>query len=155
MHRSENQHQRHASNANFSFTIILLHLMQGIDYVNVIDGASNVFLLLFFFEEALNVTRTDGSVILERGDCRGNTIAEKLAKTCSVCHLPGHTKQTREKGLCLGIHSCKLPAKHPEINKELNKLNNLIKELEKKKLKAKNNLEIFSSARQRAASSFF
>ena len=42
--------------------------MQGIDYVNVIDGASNGFELLFFFEGALNVIRADGSVILERGD---------------------------------------------------------------------------------------
>ena len=58
--------QRYASNANF--TINLLHSMQGIDYVNVIDGASNGFELLFFFEEVLNVTRADGSVILERGD---------------------------------------------------------------------------------------
>ena len=61
-----NEVQRYASNANF--TINLLHSMQGIDYVNVIDGASNGFELLFFFEEALNVTRTDGSVILERED---------------------------------------------------------------------------------------
>ena len=42
--------QRYASNANF--TINLLHSMQGIDYVNVIDGAPNGFELLFFFEEA-------------------------------------------------------------------------------------------------------
>ena len=69
MHHSESQHyeiQRYASNANF--TINLLHSMQGIDYVNVIDGASNELELLFFFEEALNVTRADGSAILERGD---------------------------------------------------------------------------------------
>lgn len=84
-----------------------------------------------------------------------DTIAEKRAKTCSVCHLPGHTKQTCKKGLCLGVHSCKLPAKHPEINKELQELKNLIKKLKKKEVKAKNDLEIFSSARQRAASSFF
>ena len=84
-----------------------------------------------------------------------DTIAEKHAKTCSICHLPGHTKQTCKKGSCLGIHSCKLPAKHPEVNKELQELKSLIKELEKKEAKAKNNLEIFSSARQRAASSFF
>ena len=79
----------------------------------------------------------------------------KERHTCSVCHLPGHTKQTCRKGLCLGVHSCKLPAKHPEINKELQELKNLIKEFKKKEVKAKNDLEIFSSARQRAASSFF
>ena len=58
--------QRYASNANFP--INLLHSMQGIDYVNVIDGASNGFEMLFFFEEALNANRANGSVILERGD---------------------------------------------------------------------------------------
>ena len=79
-----------------------------------------------------------------------DTIAEKRTKTCSVYHLPGHTKQTCKKGLCLGVHSCKLPAKHPKINKELQELKNLIKELEKKEVKAKNDLEIFSSPRQRS-----
>ena len=66
-----------------------------------------------------------------------DTIAEKHAKTCSVCHLPGHTKQTCKKGSFLCIHSCKLPAKHPEVNL-LQELKNLIKELEKKEVKAQN-----------------
>ena len=44
--------------------------MQRIDYVNVVDGASNGLELPFFSEEASNVTRADGSVILERGDTR-------------------------------------------------------------------------------------
>lgn len=58
--------QRYASNANF--TINLLQSMQGVDYVNVIEGASNGNELLLFFEEALNITKADGSVVLERGD---------------------------------------------------------------------------------------
>jgi hypothetical protein len=57
--------------------------------------------------------------------------------------------------LCTGFHTCRLPAKHPEVSKELQELKNLIKDLEKKEAKAKNDLELFSSARQRAASSFF
>ena len=85
--------------------------MQEIDYVNVIDGVSNGFELVFFFEEALNVTRADGSVILaieseEIVECE--TIVEKRAKTCSVCHLSGHLQQRCKKGSCLGAHSCKL-----------------------------------------------
>ena len=60
------ENQRYASKANFP--INLLHLMQGIDYVNIIHGASNGFEMLFFFEEALNANRANGSVILERGD---------------------------------------------------------------------------------------
>ena len=58
--------QRYASNANY--TINLLHSMQGIDHVNILDGASNGNELLFFFEEALSVTKADGSAVLERGD---------------------------------------------------------------------------------------
>ena len=58
--------QRSVSNANF--TVNLMHSCLGVDYVNVIEGASNGNELLLFFEEAVNITRRDGSVILERGD---------------------------------------------------------------------------------------
>ena len=58
--------QRSASNANF--TINLMHSCLGVDYVSVIEGASNGNELLLFFEEAVGITRRDGSVILERGD---------------------------------------------------------------------------------------
>lgn len=84
-----------------------------------------------------------------------DSIADKRAKICSVCHLPGHTKPKCKNGSCTGFHTCRLPAKHPEVSKELQELKNLIKDLEKKEAKAKNDLELFSSARQRAASSFF
>ena len=43
-------------------------LSLGVDYVNVIEGASNGNELLLFFEEAVNITRRDRSVILEQGD---------------------------------------------------------------------------------------
>lgn len=89
----------------------------------------------------------------EIDDC--DSIAEKRAKICSTCHLPGHTKPKCKHGPCLGFQSCRLPAKHPEVSKELQELKALIKDLEKKEEKAKNDLELFSSARQRAASSFF
>jgi len=58
--------QRSASNANF--TINLMHSCLGVDYVSVIEGVSNGNELLLFFEEAVGITRRDGSVILERGD---------------------------------------------------------------------------------------
>ena len=58
--------QRYESNANY--TINLLHSMQGKDHVNILDGASNSNELLFFFKEALSVTKADGSAVLERGD---------------------------------------------------------------------------------------
>lgn len=58
--------QRAASNANF--TINLMHSCLGVDHVGVIEGASNGNELLLFFEEAVDITRRDGSVVLERGD---------------------------------------------------------------------------------------
>ena len=60
------ENQRSASNANF--TINLMHSCLGVDYVSVIEGVSNGNELLLFFEEAVGITRRDGSVILERGD---------------------------------------------------------------------------------------
>lgn len=58
--------QRYASNA--TFTINLLHSLQGVDYMNVLNGASNGNEMLLFFEEAVELIRNDGSAVLERGD---------------------------------------------------------------------------------------
>ncbi|XP_020616011.1 uncharacterized protein LOC110054023 [Orbicella faveolata] len=51
-----------------NFTVNLMHSCLGVDYVSVIEGASNGNKLLLFFEEAVGITRRDGSVIFERGD---------------------------------------------------------------------------------------
>ena len=56
-----------ASNANF--TVNLLHSLSGVDYYNILDGPSNGFELLHFFEDTVEIQRPDGSVLLERGDC--------------------------------------------------------------------------------------
>ena len=57
--------QRYASSA--SYTINLLHSPFGVDFINVLEGPSNGQELLLFFEEAVNLTRADGSAVLERG----------------------------------------------------------------------------------------
>ena len=59
--------QRYALNTNFTLT--LLHSIQGVDYYNILRGASNGMEMLNFFDEALAVERADGSPILELGDC--------------------------------------------------------------------------------------
>ena len=51
-----------------TYTINLLHSPFGVDFVDVIEGPSNGNLLLRFFEEAVNLTRADGTAVLERGD---------------------------------------------------------------------------------------
>ena len=53
---------------NCTYTINLLHCPFGVDFVDVIDGPSNGNLLLLFFEEAVNLTRADGTAVPERGD---------------------------------------------------------------------------------------
>ena len=58
--------QRYASNA--TYTINLLHSPFGVDFMNVLEGPSNGQELLLFFEEAVNLTRADGSAVLESGD---------------------------------------------------------------------------------------
>lgn len=58
--------QRYASNA--TYTINLLHSPYGVDFVEILDGPSNGQKLLLYFEEVLNVTKPDGSAVLERGD---------------------------------------------------------------------------------------
>ncbi|KAM7435727.1 hypothetical protein ABFA07_014385 [Porites harrisoni] len=58
--------QRYASNA--TFTLNLLHSVVGVDYFNILQGPSNGLELLNFFDDALQVERTDGSAALERGD---------------------------------------------------------------------------------------
>ena len=47
--------QRYASNANF--TVNLLHSLFGVDYYNILDGPSNGFELLHFFEDAVEIQR--------------------------------------------------------------------------------------------------
>ena len=56
----------YASNA--TYTINLLHSPFGVDFMNVLEGPSNGQELLLFFEEAVKLTRADGSAVLERGD---------------------------------------------------------------------------------------
>lgn len=60
------------------------------------------------------------------------TVAGKRAKICCVCHMAGDTKPKCRNSACPGFESCKLPLKHPELNKELMELKALIKNLEKK-----------------------
>lgn len=59
--------QRYASNA--SYTINLLHSLRGVDLFNILEGPSNGFELLHFFEDAVDLHQPDWSAVLERGDC--------------------------------------------------------------------------------------
>ena len=58
--------QCYSSNANY--TINLLHSMCGVDYFNVIPGATNTEEMISFFIEAVDHQRNDGTDILIEGD---------------------------------------------------------------------------------------
>ena len=61
--------RRYALNANS--TLKLLHSIEesGVDYNNILLGASSGMEMLNVFDEALAIERVDGSPILELGDC--------------------------------------------------------------------------------------
>ena len=46
----------------------MLHSVAGVDYFNILQGPSNGLELLNFFDNTLEVERTEGSAALERGD---------------------------------------------------------------------------------------
>lgn len=77
------------------------------------------------------------------------------AKTCSICHLSGHTKATCKNPPCPGISTCNLQSKHPELKSEMSELQDLIKSLEKREQKSKDDFLNFKAAREKASSSFF
>jgi len=82
--------------------------------------------------------------------------APKRVKTCSNCHQPGHQKrQCDKKTPCPGIDHCNFQSKHPEFRSEITELQTLIKELEKKSSKSKDNFLNFKAAREKASNSFF
>lgn len=71
-----------------NFAINLMHSCLGVDYVSVIEGASNGNELSLFFEEAVAITRRDGSVILEKG---GTVIMDNCplshGRSCRIFHV--------------------------------------------------------------------
>ena len=81
--------------------------------------------------------------------------APKRAKTCSNCHLTWHQKKHCKNPTCPGITQCSLQSKHPEIKSEIAELQDLIKDLEKRSEKAKNECMNFKAAREKASNSFF
>ncbi|XP_028517103.1 uncharacterized protein LOC114575785 [Exaiptasia diaphana] len=73
--------QRYASNA--SYTVNLLHSIFGVDYFNVIPGASNSEQLITFFDFALDSQRDNGLPVFIEGDV-------SMVK-CRITNLPQGT----------------------------------------------------------------
>lgn len=94
---------------------------------------------------------TEKSQIFENYD-NGSTGRQKL---CTLCHTAGHNKTKCRNAPCKGIAFCNNRDKHPEVRAEIQDLKKVLKDLEKRQEKSKNEFDTFKSARERAASSFF
>ncbi|CAB4027768.1 Hypothetical predicted protein [Paramuricea clavata] len=92
---------------------------------------------------------------LEQQADKYDQIATKRAKVCSNCHLPGHNKGKCNNQICYGIENCNLRSKHPEMKTAMTELQRLIKSLEKKAEKSRNEFLAFKAAREKACNSFF
>ncbi len=55
--------QRYTSNA--TYTINLMHSMEGVDHMNILEGPSNGNFMALFFEDAVEIQKRDGSSVLE------------------------------------------------------------------------------------------
>ena len=99
--------QRYASNANY--TLNLLHLIQGVDYFDILHGASNGMELLNFFNEAPTIDRVDGSTILENGDL-------VVMDNCGFHH--GHFVEPLLRDILgeYGVDLLFMPAYSPHLN---------------------------------------
>ena len=81
-------------------------------------------------------------------------MAPKRAKTCSNCHLTGHQKRHCKNPTCPGISQCSLQCKHPEIKAEIAELQGLIKDLEKRSEKSKNEFLNFKAQGKKLVTAF-
>lgn len=109
---------------------------------------------LGFLEARIASAKHEHARLLQTAD-HHDELAPKRAKTCTNCHLPGHQKSKCSRPPCSGIENCNIQSKHPEFRNEISELETLIKELEKKNTKAKDDLASFKAAKEKASNSFF
>ena len=99
--------QRYASNT--TYTVNLLHSTTGVDYFNILDGASNGQELIQFFMDALDVTFPSGTLKLGYGEV-------VVMDNCGFHH--GRQTEQRLKAM-LAQRNVRLifqPPYHPQLN---------------------------------------
>lgn len=79
----------------------------------------------------------------------------RKGKLCTNCHQPGHYKGKCQNSPCEDFRICMASEKHPEAKNEVLELQRLVKELEKKENKAKEELDTFNLAKERSMNNFF
>ena len=99
--------QRFASNANFTINCLVSYF--GIDYYDVIEGASNGLEMVNFFDEATDILNSVGNPILARGDC-------VVMDNCGFHHGRIAERTLRELLNDKGIELIFQPPYSPELN---------------------------------------
>ena len=87
----------------------LLHSINGVDFFNILNEPSNGMELIIFFEEAVELQRTDGSAVLERGDC-------VIMDNCGFHHACLVEVILRNMFAQFGIRLICLPRYSPDFN---------------------------------------
>jgi len=79
----------------------------------------------------------------------------RRGKLCGRCHLAGHYKGRCSNAPCTDMNKCGASEKHPESKSEIQELQKLIRDLEKKEAKAADDLRSFKLAKERSSNNFF
>ena len=79
----------------------------------------------------------------------------RRGKLCGRCHLAGHYKGRCSNAPCTDMNKCGASEKHPESKSEIQELQKLIRDLEKKEAKAADELRSFKLAKERSSNNFF
>ena len=79
----------------------------------------------------------------------------RQGKLCGRCHLAGHYKGRCSNAPCTDMNKCGASEKHPESKSEIQELQKLIRDLEKKEAKAADELRSFKLAKERSSNNFF
>ena len=95
---------------------------------------------------------------LEKLNCESRhfqSLSEIRGRLCNNCHCCGHTKVKCSKAPCKDINACKIKKRHPEHKAKISQLQREIRYLENKVQEEEAHLKGFTTARERAKSSFF
>ena len=107
--------QRYASNCNY--TVNLLHSRFGIDNFNILEGPSNGFEMIHFFEESLQAVDHVGNPVLANGDVI-------VMANCGFHHGVFEENQLHETAswnLSSQLARSKLPIKIPTLRENIAK----------------------------------
>ena len=95
---------------------------------------------------------------LEKLNCESGhfqSLSEIRGRLCNNFHCCGHTKVKCSKAPCTDINACKIKEKHLEHKAKISQLQREIRSLENKAQEEEAHLKGFTTARERAKSSFF